>query len=197
MFAIVAVKRRENSARCRHHQKHQKFSSRETHQFPGEAAGQAGRTAVLPSDVILGSSISIEPGNGTRLDPCDARRTVVIFCARRLGRLTGTSSLTGTMSGMSGSVPIKLTRAPFPTPWLATPGIARSTTPRRQGDGGTRCVSLNGISLASIPSAAVRTLQPTRWARYWLGPYAGPSYLLLHYHDILPAQPYPNLRGGR
>lgn len=170
--------------------KHQIFSSREGSSFPGEAAGQAVHPVLL-SDVIPGLSIlrlgmgpdlTHTAGGSTRRSRARPARTTYGYSQFDWHhvRLTDYQADAGLVS----------------KPWPATPGIARSTTPRRQGDGGKRCASLNGISLAShLPPCAPCKLR----ARYWLGQYVGPSYLRYLKCTIIDfaRTAISNLRGGR
>lgn len=80
---------------------------------------------VLPSDVIPGlSSLRLGMGPDLTHTAGGTRRS----CARRLGRLTGTSSMTDTMSG---SLIINLTQASFPRP-CQQPRASRDQ-PRHEG----------------------------------------------------------------
>lgn len=158
-----------------------KFFSREGSSFPGEAAGQAVHP-VLPSDVNLGLSI-LRLGMGPDLTH-PAGGSTRRSCTRSARTTHGYSQYDwhhvrfAHYQADAGFVS---------KPWPATPGIARSTTPQRLGDGGKRCASLNGISLAShLPLCAPCNLRSPILVR----PVCWPILSSQHYREILPAQPF-------
>lgn len=169
IFAITFIKRRENSARCRHYQNMKIFlTGRLIIPWRGCRTGCPSST----SQRCHSGVVHLEAGNGARLDPYPQAAAHGDRVHTRPARTTHGHSQYDWHH-------VRLTHyqadAGFVSkPWPATPGIARSTTPRRQGDGGKSCASLNGISLAShLPPCAPCNLR----ARYWLGPYVGPSYV--------------------
>lgn len=99
IFAFIFIKRHESSARCRHHQNIKTFlTGRLLISWRGCRTGCSSST----SQRCQSGVVHLEAGNGARLDPSRRRQHTGDPVHARLGRLTGTRSMTGTMSACPG-----------------------------------------------------------------------------------------------